>query len=52
MKVHEVIKILENDGWYLARTKRSHQFKQQKDGLVTVPGKGSDDLAWNLKSIM
>jgi len=28
MKVREVIKILENDGWYLARTKGSQQFKQ------------------------
>jgi uncharacterized protein YcgL (UPF0745 family) len=28
MKVKEVIKVLEEDGWYLARTKGSHrQFK-------------------------
>ncbi|WP_334904225.1 type II toxin-antitoxin system HicA family toxin [Nostoc sp.] len=33
--------------WYLDRTKGSHrQFKHQgKPGLVTVPGKLSDDLA-------
>lgn len=47
MKVKEVIKILEADGWYLARTKGSHrQFKHDdKAGTVTVPGKMSDDLA-------
>jgi predicted RNA binding protein YcfA (HicA-like mRNA interferase family) len=40
-------KILENDGWYLVRTKGSHrQFKHQtKLGLVTVAGKPSDDMA-------
>ncbi|MHC5831363.1 MAG: type II toxin-antitoxin system HicA family toxin, partial [Nostoc sp.] len=33
------------DGWYLDRTKGSHrQFKHpDKPGLVTVPGKLSDD---------
>ncbi len=25
MKVKEIIKILENDGWYLSRTKGSHR---------------------------
>jgi predicted RNA binding protein YcfA (HicA-like mRNA interferase family) len=47
MKVREVIKILEADGWYIARTKGSHcQFKHSdKTGTVTVPGKLSDDLA-------
>ncbi len=47
MKVSDVIKQLETDGWYLARTKGSHrQFKHpQKTGLVTVSGKPSDDLA-------
>ena len=54
MKVRDVIKVLEEDGWYLARTKGSHrQFKHKtKSGLVTVPGKLSDDLAiGTLKSI-
>lgn len=47
MKVRDVIKVLENDGWFIARTKGSHrQFKHPvKAGLVTVPGKLSDDLA-------
>jgi predicted RNA binding protein YcfA (HicA-like mRNA interferase family) len=47
MKVKEIIKLIEADGWYLVRTKGSHrQYKHQiKIGLVTVPGKLSDDLA-------
>ena len=47
MKVKEVIKLLESDGWYLARTKGSHkQFKHPvKLGTVTVPGNLSKDLA-------
>jgi predicted RNA binding protein YcfA (HicA-like mRNA interferase family) len=40
MKVKEVIKMTEDDGWYLARTRGSHrQYKHaSKVGLVTVPG--------------
>ena len=47
MKVKAVLKILEKEGWYLARTKGSHrQLKHpNKSGLVTVPGKLSDELA-------
>ncbi|MEH1814181.1 MAG: type II toxin-antitoxin system HicA family toxin [Nostoc sp.] len=47
MKVRDVIKRLEADGWYLDRTKGSHrQFKHpDKPGVVTVTGKLSDDLA-------
>jgi predicted RNA binding protein YcfA (HicA-like mRNA interferase family) len=46
-KVRDIIKKLEADGWYLARTRGSHrQYKHPtKSGLVTVPGKLSDDLA-------
>ena len=46
MKVRDVIKMLEKDGWYLERTRGSHrQFKNSaKPGLVTVPGKPGDDL--------
>ncbi|MBF2055666.1 MAG: type II toxin-antitoxin system HicA family toxin [Cyanobacterium sp. T60_A2020_053] len=47
MKVKEIIKIIEKDGWYLVRTKGSHrQYKHgEKKGLVTIAGKLSDDLA-------
>ena len=47
MKVRAVIRLLEKDGWYLARTRGSHrQYKHpEKRGLVTVAGKPSDDLA-------
>ena len=46
VKVKEVIKLLEDDGWYLARTKGSHrQFKHPaKSGTVTVSGKPSVDV--------
>ncbi len=41
MKVREVIKLIEEDGWYLAGTRGSHrQFKHPtKSGLVTIAGK-------------
>jgi predicted RNA binding protein YcfA (HicA-like mRNA interferase family) len=47
MKVKDIIKTLKDDGWYLVRTRGSHhQYKHStKAGLVTVPGKPSDDLA-------
>lgn len=47
MKVREVLKMLEEDGWRLAATRGSHrQFKHPtKPGRVTVPGKPADDLA-------
>jgi predicted RNA binding protein YcfA (HicA-like mRNA interferase family) len=46
MKVRDVIELLKNDGWYLVRTKGSHQqFKHPtKPGTVTVAGKQSLDL--------
>lgn len=46
MKVREVIKRLEADGWYLDRTKGSHrQFKHpDKPGTVTVSGKPNVDV--------
>jgi predicted RNA binding protein YcfA (HicA-like mRNA interferase family) len=52
MKVREVIKLIEQDGWYLARTRGSHrQFKHPtKSGLVTIAGKPSDDAGtWHVK---
>jgi len=47
MKVREVLKILEQDGWYLSRTRGSHrQYKHPtKKGLVTIAGHLSDDLS-------
>ncbi|AFZ45297.1 YcfA family protein [Halothece sp. PCC 7418] len=47
MKVKEIIRLIENDGWKLARTKGSHrQYKHPtKRGLVTIPGKPNDDIA-------
>ncbi|MGH7566138.1 MAG: type II toxin-antitoxin system HicA family toxin [Gemmatimonadota bacterium] len=46
MKVRELIKLLEDDGWILARTRGSHrQFRHSsKPGTVTVAGKMSMDL--------
>ena len=47
MKIREVIKLLESDGWLLVTTKGSHrQYKHPtKPGRVTVPGKLGDDIA-------
>ena len=47
MKVAEVLRLLQSDGWYLVATRGSHrQFKHaSKPGRVTVPGKASDDFA-------
>ena len=47
MKVCEVIKLLEADGWYLVTTKGSQrQYKHPaKSGRVTIAGHNGDDLA-------
>ncbi|MDN5924781.1 MAG: type II toxin-antitoxin system HicA family toxin [Xanthomonadales bacterium] len=47
MKVNEVLRQLQDDGWFLVATRGSHrQYKHaSKAGRVTVPGKLSDDLA-------
>jgi predicted RNA binding protein YcfA (HicA-like mRNA interferase family) len=47
MKVSDVLRMLQDDGWYLHSTRGSHrQFKHStKPGRVTVAGKPSDDLA-------
>jgi predicted RNA binding protein YcfA (HicA-like mRNA interferase family) len=46
VKVKEVIKMLEQDGWNLMRTRGSHrQFKHpKKPGTVTVAGKLNLDV--------
>lgn len=54
MKVRDVIKRLQSEGWYLDRTRGDHrQFKHsEKGGRVTVPGHPSDELPiGTLKSI-
>jgi predicted RNA binding protein YcfA (HicA-like mRNA interferase family) len=47
VKVREILKRIEADGWFLDRTRGSHrQYKHAtKRGLVTVAGKPNDDLA-------
>lgn len=47
MKVRDVIKLLEADGWYLVATRGSHrQYKHRiKPGRVTIAGHSGDDLA-------
>ena len=47
MKVSEVLRMLNTDGWALIGIRGSHrQFKHaSKPGRVTVPGKPSDNLA-------
>lgn len=47
MKIREVIKLIEADGWYLVRMKGSHrQYKHPtKPGRVTIAGHLRDDLA-------
>lgn len=47
MNVRQVLKLLAEDGWYLVRTRGSHQQfgHPTKPGLVTIAGKPSDDLA-------
>jgi predicted RNA binding protein YcfA (HicA-like mRNA interferase family)/predicted RNase H-like HicB family nuclease len=46
MKVGEVVRILHDAGWVLVRVRGDHrQFKHpDRQGLVTVPGKLSDDV--------
>jgi predicted RNA binding protein YcfA (HicA-like mRNA interferase family) len=46
MKVRDIIRLLERDGWYLKQTRESHrQYKHpRKPGRVTLPGHPNDDL--------
>ena len=55
MKISEVLRLLQADGWQLVATRGSHRQFKHKDklGRVTVPGKPSDDdgkITFNLKS--
>jgi len=46
LKIKDVIKLVEEDGWFLDRTKGSHrQYKHPfKRGLVTISGSLSDEV--------
>jgi predicted RNA binding protein YcfA (HicA-like mRNA interferase family) len=47
MKVRDIIKMIEADGWYLVVIKGSHrQYKHpSKKGRVTIAGHSGDELA-------
>jgi len=47
MKVRDIIKLIESDGWFLVATKGSHrQYKHSiKTGRVTIAGHSNHDLA-------
>jgi predicted RNA binding protein YcfA (HicA-like mRNA interferase family) len=47
VKVRDVIRLVEKDGWFLIATRGSHrQYKHaSKLGRVTIAGKASDDMA-------
>ena len=46
MKIKEILKLIEQDGWYQVAQCGSHrQFKHKtKTGRVTIAGKPSDDI--------
>lgn len=46
MKVRDVLKRLEADGWYQIRMRGSHRIlaHSTKPGIVVVPGKPGDDI--------
>jgi predicted RNA binding protein YcfA (HicA-like mRNA interferase family) len=55
MKVREVIRLIESNGWMLVATRGSHrQYKHpQKPGRVTIAGNMGDDVrAGTLNSIL
>jgi len=47
MKVRDIIKLIEGDGWYRVDIRGSHrQYKHTKKiGRVTIAGQPNDDLA-------
>ena len=52
VKVRDAVRMIEEDGWELVRTRGSHrQYKHPiKPGRVTIAGHGRDDLnleTWN-----
>jgi predicted RNA binding protein YcfA (HicA-like mRNA interferase family) len=47
MKVRDIIKLIEEDGWYQVKTEGSHRQYKHPDnwGRVTIAGHPGDDLA-------
>ena len=47
MKIRDIIRLIESEGWYLVETKWSHrQYKHPGiPGRVTIAGHPNDDLA-------
>ena len=47
VKVRDIIRLIEDDDWFLVATRGSHrQYKHAlKPGRVTIAGKPSDDMA-------
>ena len=47
MKVRELLRLIDEDGWYLVRTRGSHRqyAHSEKSGIVTIPGHPSEELA-------
>ncbi len=47
MKVRDMIKRIEDDGWYYSDTRGDHRYCKHatKPGKVTVPGHPSDEVA-------
>lgn len=55
MKVHDLMRILSDDGWYVDRVRGSHRVLKHtsKPGIVVVPGHPSDEVAaGTLRSIV
>ena len=46
MKIRDIIRLIEGEGWYLVETKGSHrQYKHPRiPGRVTIAGHPTDDL--------
>jgi predicted RNA binding protein YcfA (HicA-like mRNA interferase family) len=55
VKVRDLVRLIREDGWYLAEIRGSHhQFRHPaKPGRVTIAGHGNDDVAiGTLKSVL
>lgn len=54
MKVRELLKLLQDDGWYIKTQKGSHMqlIHSEKPGKVTVPVHGGDIPIGTLNSIL